>query len=64
MLASAQRGFNCDVVVWDASTLSPRFRFQEHDQEVVAAAFSSDDRLLATVGCETCVMGGLREGVG
>jgi hypothetical protein len=31
---------------------SAPFRFQEHDIEVVALAFSADDRLLATVGCE------------
>jgi hypothetical protein len=34
MLASAQRGFNCDVVVWDTARLAQRSRFQEHDIEV------------------------------
>lgn len=55
LLASAQRGFNCDVVIWDAAALAQRSRFQEHDVEVVAVGFSPDDRLLATIGCETCV---------
>jgi len=48
-----QRGFNCDVVIWDVAALAQKFRFQEHDVEVVAVAFSQDDRLLATIGCET-----------
>ncbi|KAI8474579.1 MAG: flagellar associated protein [Monoraphidium minutum] len=52
LLASAQRGFNCDVVLWDVARLEQTSRFQEHDIEVVAVAFSGDDRLLATIGCE------------
>jgi len=30
----------------------PTYRFQEHDFEVVAVAFSHDNRLLATIGNE------------
>ncbi|GMH32361.1 hypothetical protein BSKO_00195 [Bryopsis sp. KO-2023] len=50
MIASGQLGENADVVIWDAERRIPIFRFQEHDHEVSQVAFSSDDRLLATVG--------------
>ncbi|WIA35292.1 hypothetical protein OEZ86_003749 [Tetradesmus obliquus] len=52
MLATGQRGQNSDVVVWDTKQLAQKFRFQEHDFEICALAFSKDERLLATVGNE------------
>ncbi|KAF8060525.1 CFAP52 [Scenedesmus sp. PABB004] len=51
-LATGQRGANSDVVIWDARGLAQKHRFQEHNFEVCALAFSSDERLLATVGNE------------
>lgn len=55
LLTTGQSGGNADVVVWDTATLAQRFRFEEHDAEVCALAFSHDSRLLATVGGERCV---------
>jgi WD40 repeat protein len=52
MLATGQKGKNSDVIIWNTQTLTQQFRFQEHDFEVVAVAFSHDSKLLATIGNE------------
>lgn len=52
LMASGQQGRNSDVLVWDTSSLTVKFKFQEHDVEIVQLAFSPDDRLLVTIGNE------------
>jgi hypothetical protein len=42
----------CPCLVAPPQHPPPPPRFQEHDLEVVAVAFSHDDRLLATIGNE------------
>jgi len=49
-LASGQKGYNSDVLVWDLSSHVLRYRLSEHDHEVVCLDFSSDDRLLVSCG--------------
>lgn len=51
-LASAEKGTDSDIVVWDYDTRECVFRFEEHDGGVVALAFSHDERLLASVGLD------------
>jgi WD40 repeat protein len=50
LLATGERGFDSDVVVWDLTAGTVLHRFQEHDHGITSLAFSHDDRLLLSVG--------------
>lgn len=52
MIATACKGANADVIIWDATTLKLKYRFQEHDKEVTGLCFSPDDRVLASTGVD------------
>jgi WD40 repeat protein len=41
-----------DMIIWDLDSGSRLSVFQEHDIEVAQLAFSPDERLLMTIGCE------------
>ena len=49
-IASGQRGDNADAILWCYEKKELKFRFSEHDHEVVALAFSHDGLLLCTAG--------------
>lgn len=53
LLASGQRGYNSDVIVWDLNTRSVKYRLSEHDNEIKCLDFSHDSRLLCTCGSAT-----------
>lgn len=53
LLATGEKGFDSDVIVWDAATRTVLHRFQEHDHGIAALAFSDDERLLITVGADS-----------
>ena len=50
LIASGQRGYNADVLVWDFSSKQIKFQFSEHDHEIKCVDFSHDDRLLCSCG--------------
>ena len=49
LVAAGYQGRDADVVVWDSKD-TQLFRLGEHDHEVVAVAFSRDERLLVSCG--------------
>jgi WD40 repeat protein len=54
LIASGQRGYNADVIVWDFENGGRiLFRFGEHDHEVSVLDFSHDSRLLLSAGNAT-----------
>lgn len=50
LCATGQQGQNADVVIWDLTTKSQLYRFQEHDHGIDSVAFSHDDRFLCSCG--------------
>lgn len=50
LVASGQRGYNADAVVWLFAERRELYRLSEHDYEVTCMDFSHDDRLLVTCG--------------
>jgi cilia- and flagella-associated protein 52 len=49
-VASGQKGYNADVLVWDFASKKVKFQFSEHDHEIRCLDFSHDDRLLCSCG--------------
>jgi WD40 repeat protein len=50
LIASGQRGYNSDVLIWDFSSQTLKYRLSEHDHQIVCLDFSHDDRLLVSCG--------------
>ena len=50
LIASGQKGYNADVLVWDFASRKIMYRFSEHDHEIRCLDFSHDDRLLCSCG--------------
>mmetsp|Transcript_9656 Transcript_9656/g.18846 ORF Transcript_9656/g.18846 Transcript_9656/m.18846 type:complete len:608 (-) Transcript_9656:5793-7616(-) len=53
LIATGQRGYNSDVIVWDFDGRRILFRLGEHDHEVSVLDFSHDSRLLLSAGNST-----------
>ena len=49
-IASGQKGYNADVLVWDFASRKLKYQFSEHDYEIRCLDFSSDERLLCSCG--------------
>jgi WD40 repeat protein len=52
LIASGQRGEHSDVLVWDYGSRQLLYRFEEHDGQIKALAFSDDEKILATIGAD------------
>jgi WD40 repeat protein len=53
--SSNLNGINQKVYLWDAATLTPKAAHQGHSQQIVAAAFSPNGRIVATSGLDRTV---------
>lgn len=52
LIATACKGANADVILWDSASGNILTRFQEHDNAVTGLCFSPDDKVLASVGAD------------
>ena len=50
IVASGQKGLNSNVIIWDLSTESIIYTFEEHDNSIQNLLFTHDDRVLVSIG--------------